>query len=265
MAKWRSGRFRGEWGGRSGVKGGLLPLLSLNSPAMVLNMRIAVIYPEVYDLARYRERRKEYPPFGALYLAAVLERRGHEVEMLKVRPGGPRLDLRTFAAHAWSIPSSATYGLIRDARHRSRRGPGARDLVGGVHPNFFPRDTLIDLRPDILGTGDCEGVICDMVEKPLAEAQDIPGVWSLGADGEPRRAEGHPPSVSLDLLPFPARHLLPVEDVVMSDRLAGTDTRMAHTMLSRGCPFPCTFCAAADTPSQYQSGASARAELLDLK
>jgi anaerobic magnesium-protoporphyrin IX monomethyl ester cyclase len=72
-----------------------------------------------------------------------------------------------------------------------------------------------------------------------------------------------PPRASKDIsdLPLPARHLLPFDSVVMSDRLAGTDLRMAHVMFSRGCPFPCRFCAAGNTVIQYRSGASARAEL----
>jgi radical SAM superfamily enzyme YgiQ (UPF0313 family) len=39
---------------------------------------------------------------------------------------------------------------------------------------------------------------------------------------------------------------------------------MVHVMFSRGCPFPCSFCAAGQTRIQYRSGASARCELLHL-
>jgi anaerobic magnesium-protoporphyrin IX monomethyl ester cyclase len=69
---------------------------------------------------------------------------------------------------------------------------------------------------------------------------------------------------NIDQLPLPARHLLPIEDLVLSDRLAGSDVRMAHVMFSRGCPFPCSFCAAGQTRIQYRSGASARHELVHL-
>ena len=51
--------------------------------------------------------------------------------------------------------------------------------------------------------------------------------------------------------------------MVLADRLAGTDTRMAHVMFSRGCPFH-AFCAAAQTRIQYRGPASARAELEHL-
>ncbi len=68
----------------------------------------------------------------------------------------------------------------------------------------------------------------------------------------------------IDQLPLPARHLLPAGTVVMTDRLAGTDLRMAHVMFSRGCPFPCSFCAAGQTRIQYRGGESARRELEHL-
>jgi len=65
-------------------------------------------------------------------------------------------------------------------------------------------------------------------------------------------------------LPLPARHLLPTDNVVLTDRLAGTDLRMAHVMFSRGCPFPCSFCAAGQTRIQYRTGKSALLELEHL-
>lgn len=54
------------------------------------------------------------------------------------------------------------------------------------------------------------------------------------------------------------------EDIVLPDRLAGRDLPMAHVMFSRGCPFPCSFCAAGQTRIQYRSGSSARAKLAHL-
>ena len=52
--------------------------------------------------------------------------------------------------------------------------------------------------------------------------------------------------------------------MVLADRLAGTDLRMAHVMFSRGCPFPCSFCAAGQTRIQYRAGKSALLELEHL-
>ncbi len=47
-------------------------------------MRVAVIYPEVYEIAKYHSDRKEFPPFGVLYLAASMEKAGIDVRLFKV-------------------------------------------------------------------------------------------------------------------------------------------------------------------------------------
>jgi hypothetical protein len=75
-------------------------------------MRVALVYPEALDLARFREKRKEFPPFGALYLAAVTEKAGYDVTVFKV-DNGAGLDLRD--AVAFTIPSSATMASSRTA------------------------------------------------------------------------------------------------------------------------------------------------------
>ena len=50
--------------------------------------------------------------------------------------------------------------------------------------------------------------------------------------------------VDIDKIPEPARELLNTNDVVMKDRLAGTEISMAHILFSRGCPYKCVYCAA---------------------
>jgi radical SAM superfamily enzyme YgiQ (UPF0313 family) len=229
-------------------------------------MRVALIYPEVYDLARFREGRKEFPPFGPLYLAAAAECAGHDVQILRVSDGHTRLDLRSFDAVGYSVSASATYSLIREARRCSAHSPGALLMAGGVHANFYPRDVLRELDVDVVAVGDSEKTIVALLEQAASRSfQNIPGIWFR--DGE-AVVENPPLPVlkngTIDHLPLPARHLLPSGDLIMTDRLAGTDVRMAHVMFSRGCPYRCRFCAVADTPMQYRSGASARAELEHL-
>jgi radical SAM superfamily enzyme YgiQ (UPF0313 family) len=224
-------------------------------------MRVALVYPEVYDLARFKEKRKEFPPFGVLYLGAVAEQAGHEVTVFKVTDEDWRLDLTAFEAVGFSIPSSATYGIIRDARRDSVYGDDPLIMVGGVHPNFYPEATLADIRPHVVGVGEGEDTFLELLDQAHTRRFDqVDGVYYLSANG-PTRTRPRVPMRDIDVLPLPARHLLDPDDLVMADRLSNTDLRMAHVMFSRGCPFPCRFCAAAQTRIQYRSGASARAEL----
>jgi anaerobic magnesium-protoporphyrin IX monomethyl ester cyclase len=227
-------------------------------------MKVALLYPEVYDMARFKEHRKEFPPFGVLYLAAVIEHAGHEVDIVKVTPSTPALDLSAFDAVGFSLASSATYGMMQRARDSAKIRWDALVTVGGVHCNFYPESSLIDFRADVAADGESEETILEILDRVVTKRFDgVPGVlWHDGSSicrGKPR-----PLMRDIDLLPMPARHLLPTEDFVIADRLAGTDLRMAHVMFSRGCPFPCTFCAVGQTRIQYRSGSSARAELVHL-
>jgi anaerobic magnesium-protoporphyrin IX monomethyl ester cyclase len=228
-------------------------------------MRVALLYPEVYDLARFREQRKEFPPFGPLYLAAVAEQAGHDVSIIKVSPGNDAFDLADFDAVGYSLSSSATYGVMRRARERSRHAPGALIMVGGVHANFYPERTLLEMEPAVVGVGEGEQTLLEILDEADTRRFDrIQGVCYL-KDGNPVQTAKRMVDKNIDPLPLPARHLLPAEDIVMSDRLSSTDTQMAHVMFSRGCPFPCRFCAVAQSVIQYRSGASARLELEQLK
>lgn len=228
-------------------------------------MHVCLIYPEVYDLARFRERRREFPPFGVLYLGSVLEAAGHAVAIHKIGPGGSVQNLSNYDAVGFSIASSATYNVLKSLRQTSTFKPGALIMVGGVHANFFPEMTLADFDADVVCFDEGEEAILEILTHSVdRDFSSILGVCyrsSTGVIRTPSRVKDK----DIDWLPLPARHLLPKEDVLMADRLATTDLRMAHVMFSRGCPFPCRFCAVSQRKMQYRSGASARAELVHLK
>jgi B12 binding domain len=107
-------------------------------------MRVALLYPEVYDMARFKDKRKEFPPFGVLYLAAVIEQAGHYVTVEAVTPSRTRLELSGYDAVGFSLASSATYGLMLRARRESSFAEQALIMVGGVHCNFYPESSLAD-------------------------------------------------------------------------------------------------------------------------
>jgi radical SAM superfamily enzyme YgiQ (UPF0313 family) len=227
-------------------------------------MNVALLYPEVYDMARFKEGRKEFPPFGVLYLAGAIRNLGHEVVIKKVTKTIAPMDLTHYEAIGFSLASSATYGVMLAARRQARINQGTLVMVGGVHANFYPRESLADFEADIVSTGESDATIAQILEHYHdRNFESIPGVmWERG--GVLGHTQTLPASKDISHLPLPARDLLDVDDFIMTDRLAGRDIRMAHTMFSRGCPFPCTFCAAGRTRIQYRNGESARHELEHL-
>ncbi|MDQ3274777.1 MAG: B12-binding domain-containing radical SAM protein [Actinomycetota bacterium] len=153
---------------------------------------------------------------------------------------------------------------MREARERSAIRDDALVMVGGVHCNFYPRDSITDFRAHVATDGESEETILEILQRAEEKKfSGLAGVW--WHDGtELHRERARPLLRNIDELPLPARNLLPVDDFIIPDRLAATDTRMAHVMFSRGCPFPCSFCAAGQTRIQYRSGVSARHELTHL-
>ena len=228
-------------------------------------MKVALVYPEVYDLARYKEKRKEFPPFGVLYLAAILEESGIKVDVFKVNDINTKCDFRGYEVVGFSIPSSATYGIVKESRFSSVYSNNPTIAVGGVHPSFYPEDTLADFQADVVGIGSCERTITEIVR--AHDTKDFSRISSVCfmSGQQIITTPGRPVEKSIDWIPFPARHLLDESDFIMNNRLANTDARMTHVMLSRGCPFSCHFCAVLQKTVQYRSGANVRMELEYLK
>jgi anaerobic magnesium-protoporphyrin IX monomethyl ester cyclase len=227
-------------------------------------VKVAMLYPEVYDMARFKERRKEFPPFGVLYLAAAIRNAGHQVDIQKVTKTDSGRDLVGYDAVGFSLASSATYGIMLSARRQARMDDNTLVMIGGVHANFYPVDSLRDFAADLVSTGESDDTIVQILNHCHDRRFDsIPGLTWI-ENGVLRSTQTLPVSRDISHLPMPARDLLDIEDFVMTDRLAGCSLRMAHTMFSRGCPFPCSFCAAGRTRIQYRDGDSARRELEHL-
>src|SRR6185312_14818360 len=228
-------------------------------------MKVAIVWPEVADMARYRELRKEFPPFGALYLGAILEERGVEVHLFKLTPDNLIFDFSEFDAIAFSISASATFNMFLECRQKSVFRDDALLMAGGVHANLLPVQTFLDLEPHVVGIGEGEETILEILaRRTQRDFSDVQGVCYRDGDRIVRTA---PRQISRDIsnFPFPARHLLPEEDFIMTDRMSNKRLRMTHIVPGRGCPFPCRYCASAQTKAQYRSGENIRAELIHLK
>lgn len=230
----------------------------------VIAVRVALLYPEVYEFAWFGQARKEFPPLGVLHLAAAAETAGHDVRVFAVIPGNPGRDLSGFQAVGFSLSSSATVTTMLTARTASVIDPDALVMLGGHHTTLYPEQTLLDFTADLACVGQCEQSIADVLA--AASRRDftgIPGAVWRDRTGLHRNPVARLPR-TLDGVPLPARHLLPASELVTTGRLAGTDLPMTHVAFSRGCSFDCAFCSAGRTPVRYRSGPDARRELTAL-
>jgi anaerobic magnesium-protoporphyrin IX monomethyl ester cyclase len=184
-------------------------------------------------------------PLGLLYLAARLEKEGHEVfledlQLCRSPVSRLRNTLQAFCPGLVGITSFSinlhTAGrLLRTAKQVC---PGAVAVWGGPHVSFDDRETLRrNPWADAVVRGEGEETLSEMASR-IAEGKGFVGVSGVtwrDAGGNIRRNPDRPFQADLDLWPRPAWHLL-----ALSRYLAFGDG--ASLLTSRGCPHRCVFC-----------------------
>ena len=183
---------------------------------------------------------------GPAFLAAWLRRHGHEAAFLRVPPTEPIAAIAESVARVAPdlIGVSMTtrqWLRARDVLGGLRRLVDIPTIVGGLHATFSPEEVLRHDGVDYLCLGEGEAALLDLVEalqSGRCVADDtIANIWAKGG----ARPSLRNPIEPLDALPFLARDL-------MDERWG-----VRHITTQRGCPFPCTFCAARMYDKLYAS------------
>jgi len=207
-------------------------------------------------------------PLGIGYLAAVLEKAGHHVDILdciienqtpkRNRDGTCHVGLswqeieqriRKSSPDVLGISCSYSADIV-NAKKIARIGKTVAEIpviIGGAHSSALPRETLEDGNIDYVVIGEGESTLLLLLN--CMERGQIPA----HIDGLAYKKDGNiiinPKQLfitHLDDLPFPARHLFPMERYTYSKRIHGFQLRRTPytTMItSRGCPNRCIFCA----------------------
>jgi radical SAM superfamily enzyme YgiQ (UPF0313 family) len=196
-----------------------------------------------------------HPTFGLLYIASVLESRGHYVrikeipsEILVPFPVSVKRLVRYFkdiepdligitcmASQADKVRQ--LIGYIKESKIP------AKIAVGGVHPSFMPEEVM-SWGSDYVIVNEGEETIVELAEaiEGKKEFSQIKGIYY-------RQGRGiyHTPARDviehLDSIPLPAYHLIGKERFVKrKGEIRGLWLRCGWILTSRGCPSSCTFC-----------------------
>lgn len=173
---------------------------------------------------------------GPAFIAPFLRREGHQVRMLRVRLEEPLSEVVRRVQDA--APSILGLSLATRQWLRAREVVGALRraidvpvIAGGLHPSFAPEAVLAAPGFDYVCLGEGEEAMGDLLRALEAGRPPRAGIANIWAKGGARPAL-RPPLSPLDAIPFAARDLLDEQHGVL---------RMTT---QRGCPFPCTHCAA---------------------
>lgn len=189
--------------------------------------------------------KRNLPSLGLAYMAAVLETKGHSVSVLDMNVEGfNKEDLikRIRDGKYGFVGITATTVQINSAlfiaRHIKESFPGIKIILGGPHPNVMLEDVLSDKCVDYVVRGEGEFTMLEIAEGK--EPGAIEGL-SYRKNGRMIHNPARPVIKDLDILPLPARHLIPMDKYGPTP---GNYKRLpaASMVTSRGCPGKCTFC-----------------------
>jgi len=185
------------------------------------------------------------PPLNVTYLAAVLERAGFDVDVVDCPPldiDHKRLrgkiasynpDIVGITSLTQTFPSA-----VQVAQVVKESCPEALVLLGGPHATFTDVQTLTSFPyVDVIVRGEGEQTLLELAQhvRRHGKISRVAGI-TFRENGKIVRTSNRPFIETLDDLPFPAYHFLPLK------KYGSLGRKFFLLLSSRGCPFRCAFC-----------------------
>ena len=216
-------------------------------------MKVQLFVPPQGYVAQRWEEGGSMAPLGILYLAAVLETNGVEVDVVPadiLRMSWNQIEqrIRDFGPRIVGVTTTTEnrFDSFKLSRVVKSVDPDILTVLGGPHISMAREDTLLNVPDvDVAAIGEGEVTLSELADT-VASGGDLRRVKGIYfRDGDDVVFTGCRDMIEdLDSLPFPARHLIPMDKyrffIQMPD---GLRLRAQNIMTSRGCPFECYFCA----------------------
>ncbi len=184
---------------------------------------------------------KDKFPLGLGYLAAIARKGGHRVAVAdeNVRDAVPWNQLKEFDMVGISVTTPALSRMrALLVLIQEQKKPGSLVVAGGHHPTFRPEDVL-RAGADVVVRGEGEESFARLTSKETLQIETdewkkIPGISYCNESGEFHHNPQPDLVQDLDRIPFPAW------DVFRHEKYSPMSV-----ITSRGCPYRCSYCAAA--------------------
>ncbi len=234
-------------------------------------MRIALVNPS-QKAAYGRLKAPVYPPLGLGYLASVLLKNGHRVDMLDMEAA--KMDSGSF--EKWLcyerpdlVGFTCTTPLYNEVLKLSKivkEKTGALCVAGGIHPTVLPQEMLRDENIDFVVRGEGEETLLELVEilEKGGQIENCRGL-SFRQNGKIVSAQPRDLIRDLDLLPFPHSQLFHKFDYFYPD---SREDKCFPIITSRGCSGKCSFCCSEKIFARrfrYRSAKNVVDEIVELK
>lgn len=217
-------------------------------------MNILLINPPYLTQDRYGKNLAQFgpttEPLGLAYVAAALEKEGYAVKILDAAAEGFHQEdiFRKIRQDRYDIIGITMLTpmfkcSIETVKTAKQARSGVKIVVGGVHPTVLPLETLKDNpQIDFIVIGEGEITVVELI-KALENNGDLKKIAGIGFRSNEDVIINYirPLIKDIDNIPFPARHLLPMERYKMT--ASRSRKKRCYTIIvARGCPFRCTYC-----------------------
>jgi len=199
------------------------------------------------------------PPLSLLSISAYLESKGHRVEVLDIH--AERLlvdDVREVLRRVrpkWvglTVLTATSVSAHKIARIVKEECPSCKVVMGGVHAEAVPEETLANSAVDFLVRGDGEEAFLHLVES--SDPKTVKGVSYRDSVNSIVNNAPSELTMDLDRYPRPAYHLVPMH-LYYPSVSAYKKLPAINYMMTRGCPGKCTFCNSANTTLRTRDAA----------
>lgn len=216
--------------------------------------KILLVYPPFPMAERYGKGLEKIgtclPPLGLLSLGAVLEQRGYEIRVYDSDLRNSNIEqlieyVKDYDPDFVGIYcNTSNYHRVVNYASSIKKLKSYPICLGGPHPVIEPGEILKNKDVDYVVMGEGELTIIELLDfiNNKKDLDAVKGIAFKKNGGEtiinPRRELIQ----DLDILPMPARHLVEIENYRPSPHHY-KHLPMTTMIVSRGCPFSCTYCA----------------------
>lgn len=186
------------------------------------------------------------PPLGLGYLASYAQKFGHKVliiDALRDNLSNEQVVEKINAAGILAVGITCLSAFYNEVVELSKmlKAEGKKVFIGGIHPTFMPKQTLIDTGADYVSLGEGEISLKKLLDANF-DGTGIQGIYNLeNLPDKPIKGEK---VENLDDLPMPDWGQISPKSYPRAPHGAVTKNYpIGIIMTTRGCPYGCKFCA----------------------